>query len=88
MAVCRTCNKALAKKELPKNALVNDTWQGLIPPELQCKDPWHEDGLNPVEQSLICILNPITSICMLPSGAHFICPSKTDNSALRTRRLG
>ena len=53
-AVCKECYTQLTKRHIPKKALMNDTWQGLIPPQLQMKTEHHPDGLNMVELSMTC----------------------------------
>ncbi len=64
-AVCTECYNCLRCHKIPKKALMNNTWQGLIPPELQFKTDEFPDGLNMVELSMICIYCPITYMTMI-----------------------
>ena len=64
-AVCKDCYKSLDKGKIPKRALMNDTWQGLIPPELQMKTDEFPGGLNMVELSMVCIYCPLTYVTLL-----------------------
>jgi len=50
--ICKKCLGGLKEKVLPAEALINGTWQGLIPIELQ--------GLNNIEKSMIPVYNAIT----------------------------
>jgi hypothetical protein len=70
-----TCHKKKTS-DVPWQALINDSWQGIIPPELQAfthefDSPLKRFGLTIIELSMICIYNPITFIKMLPSGTCF-----------------
>lgn len=83
--VCASCYDGLSasckKKtsDVPWQALINDSWQGIIPPELQAfthefDDPLKRFGLTIIELSMICLYNPITFLKMLPSGTStFLC---------------
>jgi hypothetical protein len=77
--VCAKCYDGLStslKKDtsdVPWQALINDSWQGVIPPELQAfshefDGPLKRFGLTIIELSMICLYNPITFLKMLPSG--------------------
>ena len=67
----------LIKLEEPfPNEAINDSWQGIIPAELQAfthefDGPLKRFGLTIIELSMICIYNPITFLKMLPSGTCF-----------------
>lgn len=71
--ICSECYKS---KTIPDGALINDTWQGVIPPELRMFTSDFEDaavkdaelGLTTIELSMICLYNPITFLKMLPAG--------------------
>ena len=62
-AVCDACDRALPG--IPNKSLINYTWQGLIPGELQFKSDEFPDGLNMVELSMICLFCPISYMTML-----------------------
>ena len=62
-AVCKACYRALPG--VPKQALINYTWQGLIPTQLRFKSDEFPDGLNMVELSMICLFCPISYMTML-----------------------
>jgi len=68
LAMCEQCFKSLKYGKVPKNALINHTWQGLVPPELQFKTDLFPEGLNMVEVSMICLYCPISYITMLNGG--------------------
>jgi len=70
-AICKNCFKILNKNTpaVPKNALINGTWQGTIPECLQFMSNEFPNGLNMVEMSMICLYCPISYLTMLPSGA-------------------
>lgn len=72
-AICKSCYKSLhrMKPVIPKNALINDTWQGLIPPELQYRCEEHPKGLNKVEMSMVCLFCPISYMTILKGGTTF-----------------
>ena len=71
-AVCKECYQALHKERVPRKALINYTWQGLIPPELQMKTDEHPDGLNMVELSMVCLFCPITYVTLLKGENEFV----------------
>jgi len=58
--ICKKCVGELKTKELPREALINGTWQGLVPEELQ--------GLNLIEMSMIPYYNAITIMGHLKGG--------------------
>lgn len=58
--ICWECFGFLKFDKVPKKALVNGTWPGLVPPELK--------DLTRIEVSMISIYNNITILMMLPSG--------------------
>ncbi len=60
--LCLECYKALSKNKLPKRALVNGTWQGLVPVELK--------DLTDIECQMLGIFNVVQFLKPLPSGAH------------------
>ena len=64
--LCGSCAKILKSGEIPKAALINGTWPGLVPEEL--------GALSPIELSMIGIYNSITVLTMLPSGESTIVP--------------
>jgi len=75
--ICMKCFNCLGTfdkkkpKDVPWQALINNSWQGIIPPELQAcsSDNISKlDGLTMIELSMICLYNPITFLKMLPSG--------------------
>ena len=75
--ICAECYDSLSTfdrkkpKDLPWQALINNSWQGNIPPELQACSADNIsklDGLTMIELSMICLYNPITFLKMLPSG--------------------
>jgi len=73
-AICSSCYKCLRSKKangVPKNALINGTWQGIIPACLRFKSEASPDGLNLVELSMICLYSPISYLTMLKGGACF-----------------
>ena len=57
---------------VPKQALINGTWQGIIPEVLRFQSVDFPEGLNMVEMSMICLYCPLSYMTMLSSGAHFI----------------
>ena len=63
--------KILKSGEIPKAALINGTWPGLVPEEL--------GTLFPIELSMIEIYNSITVLTMLPSGEPTIVPISKKN---------
>jgi hypothetical protein len=77
--VCAKCYDGLSTShknktsDVPWQALINDSWQGIVPPELQTfthefDGPLQRFGLTIIELSMICLYNPITFLKMLPSG--------------------
>ena len=71
-AICSSCYKCLRSKKasgVPKNALINGTWQGVIPACLRFKSEASPDGLNLVELSMICLYSPISYLTMLKGDA-------------------
>jgi len=67
-AICKSCYKSIKYGSVPKNALINHTWQGLTPPALQFVSDGFPEGLNMVEVSMICLYCPISYITMLSGG--------------------
>jgi len=66
--VCRECCACLKKGKVPKKALVNDTWQGVVP---ECMESWgfgNLDGLTPTEASMIAINLVIQESTILSGG--------------------
>ena len=61
--ICWDCFGYLKYDKVPTKALVNGTWPGLVPPELQ--------DLSNIEISMISIYNNICILKMLPSGVYY-----------------
>ena len=72
-AICKDCFKSLnmIHPVIPKQALINGTWQGTIPEVLRFQSADDPEGLNMVEMSMICLYCPLSYMTMLPSGAFF-----------------
>ena len=70
-AICKDCFKCLNQYHpvVPKQALINGTWQGKIPDVLRFQCLEFPDGLNMVEMSMICLYCPLSYMTMLSSGA-------------------
>ena len=62
--ICQGCDRSHDKGQVPAEALINGTWQGLVPVELK--------GLNDIEVSMIGVYNAITIMGTL-SGGTVLC---------------